>query len=43
MGLSGAVSLHSIAKIVRHYVETVRKTKNLQLALMLQMQLPMML
>lgn len=41
MGLSGAVSLNSIAKIVRHFVETVRKTKNLQLALLLQMQLPM--
>ncbi len=41
MGLSGAVSLHGIAKLVRHFVETVRKTKNLQLALLLQMQLPM--
>lgn len=41
MGLSGAVALHSVSKIVRHFVETVRKTKNLQLALMLQMQLPM--
>jgi hypothetical protein len=41
MGLSGAVSLNSIAKVVRHFVETVRKTKNLQMALILQMQLPM--
>lgn len=41
MGLSGAVSLNQIAKIVRHFVELVRKTKNLQLALVLQMQLPM--
>jgi hypothetical protein len=41
MGLSGAVSLNQIAKIVRHFVETVRKTKNLQLALILQMQLPL--
>lgn len=39
-GLSGAMSLHGIAKIIRHYVETVRKTKNLQLAMVLQMQLP---
>lgn len=40
MGLSGAVSLNQIAKIVRHFVETIRKTKNLQLAMVLQMQLP---
>lgn len=41
MGLSGAVQLNQIAKIVRHYVELIRKTKNLQLAMVLQMQLPM--
>ncbi len=41
MGISGAVSLNQIAKIVRHFVETIRKTKNLQLAMILQMQLPM--
>jgi hypothetical protein len=41
MGMSGAVTLNSVAKIVRHFVETVRKTKNLQMALILQMQLPM--
>jgi len=41
MGLSGAVSLNQVAKIVRHFVELIRKTKNLQLALVLQMQLPM--
>ncbi len=40
MGLSGANSLNMLAKIVRHYVETIRKTKNLQLAMVLQMQLP---
>jgi hypothetical protein len=39
-GLSGAMSLHGVAKVVRHYVELVRKTKNLQLAMVLQMQLP---
>lgn len=41
MGLSGAVSLNEVAKLVRHFVELVRKFKNLQLALILQMQLPM--
>lgn len=41
MGLSGAISLNQVAKIVRHFVELVRKTKNLQLALLLQMQLPL--
>ncbi|MEM7825209.1 MAG: DUF1512 family protein [Candidatus Aenigmatarchaeota archaeon] len=39
MGLSGAISLNQIAKIVRHFVELIRKTKNLQLALLLQLQL----
>jgi hypothetical protein len=39
--LSGAMSLHQVAKVVRHFVETIKKTKNLQLALILQMQLPM--
>lgn len=41
MGLSGGISLHMIAKIIRHYVELIRKTKNLQIAMLLQMQLPM--
>ncbi len=41
MSLSGAMTLNQIAKIVRHFVETVKKTKNLQIAMMLQMQLPM--
>lgn len=40
MGLSGAISLYQLAKIVRHYVELVRKTKNLQLGMVLEMQLP---
>ncbi len=40
MGMSGAISLYQVAKIVRHYVELIRKTKNLQLAMVLQMQLP---
>jgi hypothetical protein len=41
MGLSGAISLNQVAKIVRHYVELIKKTKNLQLAIVLQMQLPL--
>ncbi len=41
MGLSGGITVHSIAKIVRHYVELVRKTKNIQIAMVLQMQLPL--
>ncbi|MEM5766157.1 MAG: DUF1512 family protein [Candidatus Aenigmatarchaeota archaeon] len=41
MGLSGAISLNQLAKVVRHYVETVRKTKNLQLGMVLEMQLPL--
>jgi hypothetical protein len=41
MGLAAGISMHQIAKIVRHYVELVRKTKNLQIAMVLQMQLPM--
>jgi len=41
MGFSGAISLNQVAKVVRHYVETIKKTKNLQLAMILQMQLPM--
>lgn len=41
MGLAGAVSLNQVSKVVRHFVETIRKTKNLQLAILLQMQLPM--
>jgi len=41
MGLAGGMTVHEIAKIVRHYVETIRKTKSLQIAMILQMQLPM--
>jgi hypothetical protein len=41
MGVSGAVSLNQIAKIVRHYLEMTKKTKNLQFAVMLQMLLPL--
>ncbi len=40
MGLSGAMSLYQITKIVRHFVELIKKTKNINLALVIQMQLP---
>ncbi|MCK4496918.1 MAG: DUF1512 family protein [Candidatus Aenigmarchaeota archaeon] len=41
MGLAGGITLHEIAKIVRHYVELVRKTKSIQIAMILQMQMPL--
>src|SRR3989344_789298 len=41
MGLSGAVMLNQIGKIIKHFSELIRKTKNLQYALIMQMQLPM--
>jgi hypothetical protein len=41
MGLAGGITVHDISKIVRHYVEMVRKTKSLQIAMVLQMQLPL--
>lgn len=41
MGLSGAISLNQIAKIVRHITELVKKTKNPQLAMIYQMQMPL--
>jgi len=41
MGLAGGISVYEISKVVRHYVELVRKTKNIQIAMVLQMQLPM--
>lgn len=41
MGFAGGISLYMIAKTVRHYVELVKKTKNFQIAMVLQMQLPM--
>jgi hypothetical protein len=41
MGLAGGITVHEIAKVVRHYVELVRQTKNIQIAMVLQMQLPL--
>ena len=40
MGFAGGITLYTIAKIVRHYVEIVKKTKNFQIGMLLQMQLP---
>ena len=39
--LAGAITTHQIAKIVRHFLETVKKYKLFQLALILQMQIPL--
>jgi hypothetical protein len=41
MGLSGAISLHQLTKLVRHFVELIKKTKSVNLAMLLQMQLPL--
>jgi len=41
MGLAGGITVHQIAKIVRHYVELIRKEKSYQMAMIIQMQLPM--
>lgn len=40
MTLAGAVSLNQIMKTVRHFVQIAKKTRNLQIAMILQMQLP---
>jgi hypothetical protein len=41
MGLSGAMSLYQVAKVVRHFVELIKKTKSINLAMVIQMQLPL--
>ena len=41
MGFAGGIELHMIAKIVRHYVEMIKETKSYQIAMILQMQMPM--
>ncbi|MCX8179162.1 MAG: DUF1512 domain-containing protein [Candidatus Aenigmarchaeota archaeon] len=40
MGLSGAIELNMLRKVVRHYVETIKKTKNFSLIFIVQLQLP---
>lgn len=39
--LRAAIGVRQISKVVRHYVETAKKFKNLQIAMIIQMQLPM--
>jgi hypothetical protein len=41
MGMAGGIELHMIAKIVRHFVEMIKKTKSYQIAMIIQMQLPL--
>ena len=38
--IKGGIGLNNIAKLVRHYVEFVKKTNNLQVAMIIQMNLP---
>jgi len=39
--LRAAIGMEQIAKVVRHYVEMAKKYKNLQIAMILKMQLPL--
>ncbi len=39
--LKGGIGINTMAKVVRHYVELVKKTNNIQLAMLFQMNLPM--
>lgn len=39
--LAGAMTLHQITKVVRHFLELIKKYKIYQLGLLLQMQLPL--
>ncbi|WP_456475117.1 DUF1512 domain-containing protein [Candidatus Pyrohabitans sp.] len=39
--LKGGVGINTLSKIVRHYVELVKKTNNLQLAMIFQMNMPL--
>ncbi|MFH1444893.1 MAG: DUF1512 family protein [Nanoarchaeota archaeon] len=41
MGIAAGIALNQITKIVRHYVELIKKTKSVQIAMILQMQLPL--
>ncbi len=41
MGLAGGIEMYTIAKIIRHYVELIKQTKSYQIALIIQMQLPL--
>ena len=39
--INTTMTLHQLTKILRHYSEFIRKTKNVQLGLLIQMQLPL--
>lgn len=39
--LKGGIGINNIAKMVRHYVEFVKKTNNLQIAMLMQMNMPL--
>jgi len=41
MGIAGGIELYMLAKIVRHYVEIIKQTNSYQIALLLQMQIPL--
>ena len=41
MGFAGGIEMYTIAKIIRHYVELIKQTKSYQIALIIQMQLPL--
>ncbi len=41
--LMGALGTNQIFKVVRHYILTIKKTNNLQLAMILQMSMPMLM
>ncbi|MBW6461650.1 MAG: DUF1512 domain-containing protein [DPANN group archaeon] len=43
MGMKGALGARQIFKIVRHFIVMSKKTHNLQFAMILQMQLPMLM
>ena len=40
MGMAGGIELNMLAKIVRHYIEMIKKTKSYQIAMIIQMQMP---
>ncbi|MFH1978670.1 MAG: DUF1512 domain-containing protein [Candidatus Aenigmatarchaeota archaeon] len=41
MGFAAGIALYDLTKIVRHFIELVRKNKSFQIAMILQMQMPM--
>lgn len=42
-GIIGALGVNQIYRVVRHYVITIKKTNNLQLAMILQMSMPLLM